>query len=88
MALMNETSSNATRSTIQIFVAAPYREVGPPVVQAQRDISNCVGEIESDDASLPLPSSRDFRDVEKLAGRVIHSAQQNERNRFPFAVNE
>ena len=52
VALVNKTSSNASRTAVQIFIAAPDRKIGPPIVKPQRQIPGRMGQIEADDASL------------------------------------
>src|ERR1700728_5095080 len=88
MSFVDKTFSNASRTSVQIFVVAPDREIGPPVVQPQRYISDVMGQIESDDASLSLPGSGDFFHVERLSGDVVHSPNEDQRNRVAFLFDQ
>ena len=56
MPLVDETSANASRAAVQIFVAAPHREIRSPLVQTQQHISRRVRQIKSHDASLARPA--------------------------------
>src|ERR1700722_4907362 len=85
VAIVYETSGNATWTTVQVLVTAPHGEVRAPVVQPKRHVSGRVGEITTDDASFALPCLSDPFDVEPLTVRIINSAEQDQRNRRTFA---
>ena len=53
VALMHKTSCDTARTAVQILVAAPDREIRPPVMEVQRQVSGRMREVEGDDTSLP-----------------------------------
>ena len=64
VAFVNETSADASRSAVQIFVAAPDREIRSPFVELQRNISDRVGQIKRYNASLAMAGLGDLCHVE------------------------
>ena len=88
MPLMNETTSHASWTAIQILIAAPNREVRTPIVQFQTQIAGSMRQIEADHATLCVTRARNSCHIERLAGRIIHSTQQDQRDLIPRALDQ
>ena len=65
---MDEKAAYASRTAVEVFVAAPSCEVNVPVVQLQRHVAGCVSKIPSNDYAPFLRVGSDGRNVEKLTG--------------------
>ncbi len=52
---------------------APDRKIGAAVVQLQRQVAYCMGQIKADDGTGRMPEPRDLLQVEGLAGAVLHA---------------
>ena len=75
---MNKAASYAAWPTVEILITAPHSEVGPPIVKMQRNVSGSMGQIESDNAALPMPGLGDGLHIESLARRIIHATEQDQ----------
>ena len=78
MPLMHEASADAPWAAVQVFVVAPDGEVGVPIVQAQRNITGGVREIEAYDASFLMSRFGHGLQIQSLTRNVVHASQQNE----------
>ena len=63
--LMNETTSHASWTAIQILIAAPNREVCTPIVQFQTQVAGSMRQIEADRATLCVTRARNSCHVGK-----------------------
>ena len=74
MFFMHKAAADASGTAVHIFVGTPYRKIDLPIVQAKRQITRGVRQIESYGASVPVSRLRDAFHLECLAGQIIHTA--------------
>lgn len=77
---MNEGPANDSWTTIHVFVVAPRREVHVPVMQLQRYIPYCMGQIPAHCYTQRPAVTRYQLNVEELA-RVELYARQKDKSR-------
>ena len=57
-------------------------------MEPQGNIPHCVGKITGHDAPFAMTRVGDLRNVEYLAGRVVHSAKKDESDGLSFSLDE
>lgn len=78
---MDEETACCSRAGIEIFVAAPDGGVDVPVVELERYVTDCVGEIPNyEDAGL-VSGGGDGWDVEELAGVELDAWEEDDSSR-------
>ena len=82
VAFVHETAADRARPGIHVFVVAPHCEVGAAVVQLQRQIADRMRQIEADDGTGGMAETRDFFQIERLSGAVLHAGPYDQREAF------
>src|SRR5271167_190247 len=79
MSFVHEEAADRAGAGVEIFVAAPYGEVGVPIVQTQLRIADCVCKIEAY-GRTNSPRRRDQRfQIQRLTGEILDARQQDQR---------
>src|SRR5690242_312006 len=79
MTFMHEAPADRAGPGVQIFVRTPHGEVDVPVVQTQWQVADGVGHVEAGEGALRMRRLRDARAVERLAGAVLDTGPEHER---------
>ena len=87
MAFVHEASGYRAGTSVEVFVAAPDREIDIPVMQFQRKISGCVRHVEADHASFRVSGIRDPAKIKCLSGVIIHAAEHDQRDFFAVTID-
>src|SRR5688572_11585322 len=77
---MHEGAGQRAWTAVEVFVAAPGGEVRVAVMQCQRRIADGMREVEAADGTSPLCGTDDPWQVEGLAGAVLHTRPQYQRD--------
>src|SRR5580693_4116122 len=88
MPFMNKTTRDTSRTAIQIFVAAPYREVRAPLMKLQMQIAGSMCQIKADHAAPRMALARDAFHVKCLPRPVIHRSEHDQRDFIAVALNQ
>src|SRR6185312_17390819 len=80
MTFVHERATDRAGPAVEVFVAAPDREVGAAVVQSQRQVADGMGEVEAYGAAMPVRECGDCLEVERLPGAVLHAGQHHQRD--------
>src|ERR1700743_3502961 len=88
MALMHEATAHGAGSGIEIFITAPHGEIAVPVMQAQRRVADGACEVDSGRRTRSACSRDQCFHVQDLAGEILNSGQQHQRQSRPFAFDE
>src|SRR5262249_37519619 len=83
---VDEAGAYPARARGQVLVGAPDGEVRVPVVEAQDQVPRRVGQVEADDAALPVREPGDLLDVEGLARVVLDARKQDQGDRGAVTV--
>lgn len=84
---MNEATADATRATVEVFVAAPTREIDIPFVQLQRHVTNGMSQIKANQAAKIMTNFGDLCQVEKLTGIVLDTAEHDQSRLAAMCTN-
>ena len=79
MPFVHEAAADGARSGIEIFVAAPDREIGAPVVQFQRRIADGVREIQAHRRAGAARGGDQRGQFHGLSREILNAGQQNQR---------
>ena len=88
MAFVHEASANAPRAAIQVFVAAPRREIDIPLVQLQWQIPRGVRHVKSDHASFGVARLGDAIAIKRLPAVIIHAREKNQGDPLAFRFDQ
>jgi len=78
---MYEEATSSARSGIQVFVAAPDGGIHAPIVELERNIADCVGEVPDDEDGVTTCKRGDGGDIEELTSVVLNSWEEDESRR-------
>ena len=73
--LVHKHSCYSARPRIQIFVSAPHSEINVPVMQAKRNVANCMRKIPAADTALKAKKSKYMR--WPCEGNMLSSARNS-----------
>lgn len=76
VALVHEQSADAARSGVEVFITAPCCGIDVPVVEFERDITYCVGEVPDYEDACCVGCSGDGGDVEELTCVELDSGEE------------
>src|SRR5229473_2150630 len=88
MAFMHKISCDASRSAIEVFVAAPASKIDVPFMKLQGDVAGGMSKIPSNHTAFGVPSSCYAFEIKKLAGIVIDGADQQQRHTVALLVEQ
>ena len=86
--VVDEAAADRARSGVEILVAAPYREVGVPIVQRQQCIAHRMRQVQAHGGADAVRRGDQRFDVQALAGQILNSRQQDQRETRPLALDE
>jgi hypothetical protein len=84
MALVDEGAGDRTGAGVQVLVAAPGGKVRSGRVQLERQVADRMGEIETGERAGRVRGARDVRQIEGLAGAVLHAGPEHQRDAARF----
>jgi hypothetical protein len=79
MPLVHVGTADGTRTRVQIFVAAPYREVRIIGMQRQRHVADRVSQVKACQRAGAMRRGADARQIEQLSGAILHAWPQDQR---------
>src|SRR5260370_19861536 len=88
MAFMHKISCDASRSAIEVFVAAPASKIDVPFMKLQGDVAGGMGKIPSNHTAFGVPSSGYAFVIKKVAGIVIDVADQQQGGTVALLVEQ
>lgn len=84
---VHESSTNASRTRVQVLVGAPDGKIDGPVMQIEGNISNSMSQINSDNDVLCMSSCRQFWNVEQLSSVILDPRDEKDCNGITFILN-
>lgn len=77
MAVMYEAAAYRARTTVEIFVRAPYGEVDIPIMETEWNVASCMGKVPANKDTFTLGTRGDCRYVEELTSVKLYAGEQN-----------
>lgn len=76
--LVHEHPAGGSGTGVEVLVATPYGGIDVPIVKAERDVPDCVGEIPDDEDVVGMGEVGYGGDVEERAGVELNPGEEDE----------